>query len=721
MKKLIYMAGLLAITSCTYDSMRLQQPEELGTEKDSYIIEAEGGCAEVKVYANMEGNAFLEEGTSWAEVTDGYFTSDQTIIVTAGQNTGRARMAELILMTAARKDTVLIKQRGVKEEYLSIPTTAVVIKDTEDKVNVPVNTNADPEFITFKVDYTSADGEWIEDVTMSGQTIVISCSKNASDATRDAVITVMHDNGWGEVSKLSLRATQAGSGNILGTHVSFAELKATAGEFPAEITRPYIIEGHIISDIESGNVGENIQTTSTTINYTVCRRTAYIQAKDGGSGFLLEFETEEDNIVKFNSLVSLRVEKATLSRFSNPERYSITGLKASSVLSCTETDPAMIKTKTCRMSQLQDSDIYTRVTVSDCEFPIRKGSLTPLHEGYTSVTNRHRVTKFPTLIRDIEGNSMYLFTNTTCTHRREGQQIGYGKGSATGVLVHEKYRRFIDGESADEDECGNIGKYQIRHMAFNDIAFEADMQEGFSGIICEWRYIDAINPDGSWNATLGEGKMTHTLAPDSRFMSSGMTGSANDYSYLGPVFSTETHANTNGFGIDDIDGNSSIKKQDITKGSFSAAAAEKSKVALAWRNNKWYGGNQYQSWIVSFSTKNISTDVLSMQLSVLNTSGGSCPNEWKAEWAESPTATEWNLIANYNVPDIVRDAITEAWQSPGYKPIDIKLPAAMLGKQTVYVRLTPRSRKGSTVLYLDGNFSNGSYSAMNYFAIRYNK
>jgi hypothetical protein len=200
-----------------------------------------------------------------------------------------------------------------------------------------------------------------------------------------------------------------------------------------------------------------------------------------------------------------------------------------------------------------------------------------------------------------------------------------------------------------------------------------------------------------------------------------MTGSANDYSYLGPVFSTETHANTNGFGIDDIDGNSSIKKQDITKRSFSAAAADKSKVALAWRNNKWYGGNQYQSWIVSFSTKNISTDVLSMQLSVLNTSGGSCPNEWKAEWAESPTATEWNLIANYNVPDIVRDAITEAWQSPGYKPIDIKLPAAMLGKQTVYVRLTPRSRKGSTVLYLDGNFSNGSYSAMNYFAIRYNK
>ena len=53
--------------------------------------------------------------------------------------------------------------------------------------------------------------------------------------------------------------------------------------------------------------------------------------------------------------------------------------------------------------------------------------------------------------------------------------------------------------------------------------------------------------------------------------------------------------------------------------------------------------------------------------------------------------------------------------------MDIKLPATMLDKETVYIRLMPRSRKGSSLMYLDGNFNNGSYSAMNYFAIRYNK
>ena len=84
-------------------------------------------------------------------------------------------------------------------------------------------------------------------------------------------------------------------------------------------------------------------------------------------------------------------------------------------------------------------------------------------------------------------------------------------------------------------------------------------------------------------------------------------------------------------------------------------------------------------------------------------------------------AETWTHIADYNVPDIVRDVITEPWQSPGYKPIDIRLPSTMLGKEKVFIRLMPKSRKGSSVVYLDSSFSNGSYSAMNYFAIRYNK
>ena len=719
MKRLIYICIALTAVSCGYDDMRLQKPEELGTDKDEYVLDAQGGCAEISVYSNMEGEAFFAEPAAWAGIDNPHFVSDQIISVTVSENTGRPRMAALVLSTAARKDTVLIKQKGVKDEFLTLGATAITVQKDAGDATVKLNTNLDAADISFKTEYLDEERGWISGVAVRNGEIVISCTASPASSMRQAVVSVTYDNGWGEFCTLKLRVSQLGTQDVEGMSRSFAEIKSMAGQYPVEISEPYVIEGHIISDIDSGNVGENIQTTSTTINYSGCRKTAYFQAKEGGSGFLLEFQTEEDNIVTFNSEVSISLEGLTLARYTNPERYSLTGLKSSSVLSCTEVDPAEIVEKSCRMSALTDADLYTRVKITDCEFPIRKGSLTPLHEGYTSVTDRHRTTKFPTLIRDIEGNHMYMYTNTTCTYRRDGSKIGYGKGDVTGVLVHEKYRRFIDRENADEDECGNIGRYQVRHMAFKDLAFSEN--EGFSDFICEWRYIDTFNPDGSWDANLGTGTMTHSIAPDTRFLASGMTAAANDYSYLGPVYSTETHANENGFGIEGIDTYGPVKKEVIGKGSFSAASANTSKVALSWRNNKWYSGNKYQYWLVSFSTKGISTDILSMQLSVLNTSGGKCPNQWKAEWAESMDAESWNHIADYDVPDIVRDAITEPWQSPGYKPINITLPAEMLGKDNVYVRLTPRSRKGSSLLYLDSDFSNGSYSAMNHFAIRYNK
>lgn len=719
MKRFLYTGLLLAAVSCSFDDMRLHSPEELGTDKDEYIIEAVGGTAEVKVYANSDVKASFDGNVSWAEIGNAALHGDGSIVVTVYKNSSRARMANLILSTDVRTDTVLIKQKGVAEEFMQIKASAVCTGAGAASLNVPLSTNIDPQFISFDTEYADGNGSWIGTVSIKESDLIIPCDANSSEGMRQAVVNIKCNNGWGELTTFRIRVTQSGTENSAEMNLDFAQLKARAGQYPVEISEAYIIEGHIISDKESGNAGENIQTTSTTINYSGCRKTAYFQTKEGGSGFMLEFKTESDNIVTCNSVVTLCLKGATLARYSNPVRYSITGLDASSVLSCTEASPEDIVVKRCRISALTDSDIYTKVTVTDCEFPIRKGSLTPVHEGYTSVTGRDRTTKFATLIRDIEGSHMYMYTNTTCAYRRDGSGLGYGQGEVTGVLVHEKYRRFIDGDSTDEDECGNIGKYQLRHMSVEDINFSD--KESFSDLICEWRYIQSINPDGSWNASHGEGTMTHSTAPDTRFLSTGMTASANDYSYLGPVYSTETHANENGFGIAEIDAVPAVKKELIGKGSFSAASANTSKTALAWRNNKWYKDNKYQYWLVSFSTRNISTDVLSMQLSVLNTSGGYCPNEWKAEWAESKDAETWTHIADYNVPDIVRDVITEPWQSPGYKPIDIRLPSTMLGKEKVFIRLMPKSRKGSSVVYLDSSFSNGSYSAMNYFAIRYNK
>lgn len=720
MKRIIYIGMLLAAVSCTFDNMRLQRPEELGTDKDEYMIEAEEGSTDVKVYTNMPGSAYIAGDASWVRLSTSSFTSDCIITVTAETNPGRNRMAVLVLDTEVRQDTVYIKQHGTTEEFLDIKSSAVTAGSDDEEISVTASTNVPAEHFIFRTRYRSNKEGWLNEIRIEGENICLSCQKNTSQDSRSAIVVVGYDNGWGEVPSQEFRVLQSGTGETEWTPVGFDDIKVQAGENPGKITESYTLTGHVISKAESGNAGENIQLTSTEIDYSPCRKTAYIQSLDGTSGFMVEFKTEEDNILRYNSLVTLCIEGTVLTKKENPLRYMISDLQSSSVLSCEEVGKTQIKSNRRRISQLTDNDIYTRVTITDCEFPIRKGSLTPVHEGYTSATGWHRTTKFPTMIRDIEGRHMYMYTNTTCPYRRDGHKIGYGQGEVTGVLVHEKYRRFIDMDSPDVEECGNIGKYQLRHMEADDINFSEE--ESFSEIICEWRYVDENNPDGSWDASLGKGTMTHSTAPDTkeRFLTS-MTVSANDYSYLGPIYSTETHANENGFGIADIDGIAAIKKELIEKGSFSATSANTSKTALSWRNNKWYKDNKYQYWLVSFSTKGISTDVLSMQLSVLNTSGGECPNEWKVEWAESKDAETWTHIADYNVPDIVRSVITEPWQSPGYKPIDIKLPSEMLDKAEVYIRLMPRSRKGSSLMYLDSDFKNGNYSAMNYFAIRYNK
>ena len=69
------------------------------------------------------------------------------------------------------------------------------------------------------------------------------------------------------------------------------------------------------------------------------------------------------------------------------------------------------------MRDLTDEDIYTYVTLKDCELPVRKGSLTPINEGYANAGGAHRCAKYATLMRDINGNSMFIYTNPFAASR----------------------------------------------------------------------------------------------------------------------------------------------------------------------------------------------------------------------------------------------------------------------------------------------------------------
>ncbi|MBR1705800.1 MAG: hypothetical protein IJ721_03305 [Bacteroidales bacterium] len=723
MKKLIIPAFALLLFSCGYDDMMLQDAVELGAVQEVVLARKEGGEVEIPYYANLSGTIRLLDEAPWADLGQTTFSSDGTLKVAVAANGGIRRFARVLFSASdvARKDTVLLRQDGLVDT-LSVSTSSVIVYNRMGDTEIPAEVTVDPASVKATVRYLEADAEpWVTACSVDRARVRIRTEDNpSSTAVRSAVLTLSWTNGWNQKMQRSInltQATSAASGNLIGLPVDFAYVRGLAGEDPVVINDNICLEGYIVSDSASRNVTENTRRTSTSIDYSVTDKSVVLESTDGRYGFLVETVSEEENRFVPYSKVTLLLSGAQVRKYTSPDRYVISNVRASMIASSREVGLGSIPAKKMRISELGDEDIYTRVTLTDCEFPIRKGGLSPLNEGYTSLYKADRVTKSASLIRDVEGSSLYLYTNTTCPYRRDGRRIGNGSGSVSGIVVSEPYESFQD-----------VGRFQLRHQRWEDLDFAPDFSDGFSGLVCEWRYLRPGNTDRSWSATYGSGTMTHTYASTYSSALNTLCYPVYDMSYLGPVFSGCT--NENGFGIILEDGSdyASAYTGSVDKGQLLAGAGW----PMAWMKEYWAGAaGTFHAWEIHFSTENLSTDVLSLQISTLNASQeGRSPVHWKVQWATSNGAdAKWQDIGTYSVPDIVLWTMTQPWQSAGYKPVDIPLPSAMLSQADVYIRLTPADSAGNTTLgYCDTTFANGTAgssskanNALNYVAVRYNK
>lgn len=723
-KTLISLISVLAAVSCSYDDMRLASPVELGAVPEVLLFPKAGGDQQIPFYTNQTGTIRLLDEAPWATLDMDSFTKDGALLVSVSANSGVRRFARILFSArdVDRQDTVLLRQEGITDT-LNLKSTSVIVYNGKGDASIPLSMTVNPASVQASVRYLDAEGgSWVKDYQVNGDAIVLRTEDNQSATeVRSAVLTLSWINGWAQRMQRNVnltQATSAASGNHVGVPASFAQIRALATETPSALEENYCLEGYIVSDRASKNVAENPQRTSTSIDYTATDRSVVFESLDGEYGFLLETPGTDDNMFEPYSRVTLLLKGAKLRKLASPDHYVISEVRSSMVAASEEVGLDAIPSKVLRISELKDADIYTRVTLSDCEFPIRKGGLTPLNEGYSSLYKIDRVTKFASLVRDREGSSIYLFTNTTCPYRRDGRKIGNGSGTVSGIVVSEPYESFQD-----------VGRYQLRHQRWEDLGFSSAQRDGFSALLCEWRYLRQGNADRSWDATAGKGTMTHTCT----------TGSYNstyntwcypcyDQSYLGPVFSGCT--NENGFGVTLEDGSdyASAYTGSVEKGQLLASAGW----PMAWMKETWVSNSgDFYSWELHFSTKGIATDVLSLQISSLNASQeGKSPVHWKVEWATSnASGAQWKEVGRYSVPDVVLWSITQPWQSAGYKPVDIPLPLEMLDKADVYIRLTPADTAGNTPQgYCDTKFVNGTAgstskanNALNYVAVRYNK
>ena len=517
-----------------------------------------------------------------------------------------------------------------------------------------------------------------------------------------------------------------------------------------EVEDDIILEGVVVSNPLYGNAGENEQTNNTSIDYTGAKRTIYLQSLDGKYGFALMAASAEDNVFNQFDKVQVLLKGTKITKYSSPERYVISGfvkrMKASQVPA---TESEIVKEEKY-FKDLTPEDIYTYKTLKDVEFPVRKGSLTPINEGYAIGGKSDRISKYPLLVRDVNGDSFYMYTNTMCTYRYDGERLPQGSGKLSGVIVHERFSRFEWENGKDLldmeifPELGNIGTYQIRHQQKSDITdgMAMDFKDSFSELLLEYRYWNPDSQEGVMRPSYGtNGWFTHTYQQK-------YTGSASldytaenhynqhlmpevSFSYLGKVgisgneFFEPATGNVNGFGIvlDSENDQYNIEMSDWVgehngKNEWMAPLVSDSENGIrdanggsqggkgqcpadcycAFRNVYWWdfeAGRGY-AWMLNFSTKNVSKS-LSLQFTALNTSQlFYSPRFWKIEWSEvdSMAASDddkWHLITEYTVPDISQWTGTLYSSCVGYKAMDVRLPDELLGKDNVYIRFMPTS------------------------------
>lgn len=729
-KLLLPLLGGLMLTACEKDNGEETRVSEFGPVKKEIIGPWKSGTVNIPVLSNQPYDiALINPDNGWLTLdTEGrgtHFTGDDLFKVHISTNDGFPRMEGIRLWTHDRADTVYIKQEGFISPELSFSTRSITVLGDGGQATAQLSTNLELEDLGQQIVYTSSDeGGWISDLDISNGFLILQAAPNADpEALRNARITLSYRDGWNRTTSSTVYITQANAKNEFGHEISFGEVRDMVGP----VNRDVFIEGRVISDIGNGNNGENSMKTMTSIDYTETYRTAYIQSLDGSQGFMIKTATEDDNIFERYSKVRILLKGATVTQEVDPERYIISNVTSAMVMSSVSGSASDIPQKRKHYSELTDMDIYTWVTLADCELPVRKGSLTPINEGYARNTGANRETKYPMLVRDKNGDSFYMLTNTTCKYRRDGQMLPYGSGDISGVVVHETHDRFV---WMGSQGMGDIGRYQIRHLTREDIALEKDFANSFSALLTEYRY--GKLESRVFRPTTGDnGYLTFTL-PDEKSGDAGW--GVSDPSYLGPIGNKDNldkEGPTSGIHTGNINGNGVVENgkqmctdkgtNDDGKGNVSSADFS------AWTNKcQWWNTetDRSEAWLLHFSTQGISTNVLSLQVAIQNRVIGG-PRYIKVDWSEhgDNNRDDWNPITEFQVPDIVNWSLTLYWQCAGYKYVNVPLPLELLGKEDVCIRFSAANQKagGKEDDEFDNQIISTGEIAFSYIGVRYNK
>lgn len=732
--------------SCT-DKLAQLEVVEFGAalvDEDCMPLEYKAGRFAIKVVSDGDFIAEIVEGESWLHFEGGESTysgssADMTIYVFYDVNRTVLRSGKIALTRKHRKVEIDVTQLGILSEDFSIDQQNLWIGAEGGFLSSKVLTLSGADDVSIQTEYVEEGlDQWISQARMENNYLKFNVAENMSPEPRHAIIVVSKKG-----TNLSgrIQVGQAGAGTVY-TYVTVPELKSMI-EFPGSMQ----LDGHIVlkggivlNDNLEGNGAENINVTSIVQDLEVADRTLYVSDAEGQAGVRLDFNAGTQLLVKRFDHVELDLSGATLTWLEDPDRFVVSGLNASAVMSNEVGNNGDVVIKQRKMSELTPSDVYTLVELIDCEIPVRKGP-------YIGVDVRHYnlINKYPMVIRDAEGGTMHMMVNTTCSWHRDGTGMPHGSGSITGVIVHEHCDNFEWDQAAADAmvssglgldyvaDLGHLGQYQIRPVTKREIALADDFEDGFSKLVCEFTYIysdvaQLLIPnyvDNVMFSTDGEYQAMMTLQLRSGDKSEPQSISTKrDWTLIGPYKDGQiTDVNT-GNGVYCY-GQSAVWFSTSSQENLGHTQARIDKACgSAWNATAW-SVNKF--WQVDVSTKGLTAEngPMSIQLGAVNGYGDRVggPRFWKMVVSTSDDASE-SVIAEYTVPDFPQNGNRRVWHCPGHKYMSFNIPEHIdvWDKDRITIKMVPVNTKADNGdSYSSGTINKDVDHSMNYFAIRCNK
>ena len=459
-RKLIYIIAALCVVACSKSYELDREIKELAAARDEYVIGMDGADCIIPVFSSGLVNiSLMDTDADWAGLEKTSLTGDGSIMVKVKDNKGGVpRMAAVLLSLDEKglKDTVYIKQEGLTQS-LSCPIYVTGEDGTRPNLSQTADgkTGAELEFavslsnipaedLMLDVEYLDYKGGWLSSYSFSEDKVNVVLAPNDTEISRRASLTLYYIDGWNRRIEAKMYVTQSDNDGKVGMDITPMEVRLLAEEGGFKVNDDYVIEGTVISDCSSRNMELNPLLDYNVLDSLASLRTAYIQTEEKGPGFKLVFDDVQDNALTFGTKVKINLYGTTLVKETEPDRYTIAGLKGSNLI---EMSVGSVVPKEMKISRLTPDDIYTYVTLTGTEFTFKRGSYLNIaeHNSYKFMDG------WASLLIDDEGSSIYAPVNVNCAWRRTGEGLPQGVGTTTGIIVSHKMPRI-----------GDAGQYQIR-------------------------------------------------------------------------------------------------------------------------------------------------------------------------------------------------------------------------------------------------------------------